>query len=107
MHLRCSVHNTPRKWKSWLPPAKFWYNTSFHTSLGCTPFKALYGYDPNVAASPLLPHADDQSFQEMMAERVAHNELLKQHLQMAQNKIKIRLTSIELIMSSRWEIRFY
>jgi hypothetical protein len=56
--------------------------------MGCTPFKFLYGYDPNVVAAPLLPHAHDQGIQDMMAERAAHTVLLKQHLQVAQNRIK-------------------
>lgn len=33
---------------SWLTQAEFWYNTTYHSSLGCTPYKALYGYDPNM-----------------------------------------------------------
>ena len=41
MYLRCAVHDTPKKWRSWLPLAELWYNCSYHTSLGCTPFKAL------------------------------------------------------------------
>jgi hypothetical protein len=77
MFLRCSVHNNPRKWKSWLPLAEFWYNTSFHTSLGCTPFKALYGYDPHMATTPMLPQTKNISVQEMIVERNAHTELLK------------------------------
>lgn len=40
MYLRCDVHAQPKKWKSWLPVAEFWYNTSYHTTLGCSPFKA-------------------------------------------------------------------
>jgi hypothetical protein len=54
MFLRCCIHETPRKWKAWLPLAEFWYNSSFHSSLGCTPFKVLYGYDPPIAAAPML-----------------------------------------------------
>ena len=48
MYLRCAVHNTPTLWKQWLPLAELWYNSSFHTSLGCSPFKALYGHEPNL-----------------------------------------------------------
>jgi hypothetical protein len=55
MFLRCCVHDTPKKWKSWLPLAEFRYNISFHSSLGCTPFKALYGYVKVHLAPPLPP----------------------------------------------------
>ena len=48
MYLRCVVHDSPSKWKSWLSLVELWYNTSFHSSLGCSPFKALYGYEPNL-----------------------------------------------------------
>lgn len=47
MFLRCAVQDSPKNWKSWLPLAQLCYNSSFHCSLGCPPFKALYGYDPN------------------------------------------------------------
>jgi hypothetical protein len=52
MYLRCAVQATPHKWKSWLAMAEFWYNTSYHSSLGCSPFKALYGYEAFVLAEP-------------------------------------------------------
>lgn len=38
MYLRCVIHSNPQKWKSWLSLAELWYNTSFHSSLGCSPF---------------------------------------------------------------------
>jgi hypothetical protein len=38
--LRCFVHACPKKWKDWLPAVEFWYNTSFHSSLGRSPFEA-------------------------------------------------------------------
>ncbi|WVZ94909.1 hypothetical protein U9M48_040738 [Paspalum notatum var. saurae] len=38
-------------WKNWLPIAELWYS-SHHSSLGCSPFKALYGYDPTIGAIP-------------------------------------------------------
>ncbi|WVZ71682.1 LOW QUALITY PROTEIN: hypothetical protein U9M48_020237 [Paspalum notatum var. saurae] len=47
MYLRCSISASPRDWKAWLPLAELWYNSAHHASLGCSPFKALYGYEPN------------------------------------------------------------
>jgi Integrase zinc binding domain/Integrase core domain len=43
-YLRCMVFNCPKKWHSWLPLAKWWYNTNFHIDIQTTPFKALCGY---------------------------------------------------------------
>jgi transposase InsO family protein len=43
-YLRCSVHSCPKQWSKWLSMAEFWYNTSYHTALGRTPFEVLYGY---------------------------------------------------------------
>ena len=53
MYLRCAVQDSPKQWKGWLSLAELWYNSSFHTDLGCTPFKALYAYDPNLSLAPV------------------------------------------------------
>jgi hypothetical protein len=70
--------------------AEFWYNSSYHSSLGCTPFKALYGYDPQVIAAPMVPPTDNKSVQEMLSDRQFHTEFLKQHLMKAQHRIKMQ-----------------
>ncbi|GJS31472.1 ty3-gypsy retrotransposon protein [Tanacetum coccineum] len=46
LYLRCFVFYNPRAWVAFLLWAKFWYNSAFHTSIGMTPFKVLYGRDP-------------------------------------------------------------
>lgn len=45
-YLRASAHNNPRSWVVLLPWAELWYNTSYHHSLGMSPFQALYGRPP-------------------------------------------------------------
>jgi hypothetical protein len=87
MFLRCMAHDNPKKWCRWLPLAEFWYNSTFHSSLNCSPFKALYGHDPNLSALPAL---DEQSpIAGMVAHRSTQIELLKQHLTAAQNIMKV------------------
>ena len=44
--LRCFVNAYLSKWSLWLSSAEFWYNTSVHSSIGRSPFEALYGYAP-------------------------------------------------------------
>jgi hypothetical protein len=86
MFLRCMVQENCKDWKRWLPLAEFWYNSTFHTSLGCSPFKALYGHDPNLGA---LPAVDDQSpVAGVLTDRAAQLEMLKQNLAAAQNRMK-------------------
>ncbi|KAF2295858.1 hypothetical protein GH714_034617 [Hevea brasiliensis] len=49
-YLRCFTSQQPRKWSNFLSWAEYWYNTSFHISIGMTPFFTLYGRDP-----PMIP----------------------------------------------------
>jgi hypothetical protein len=87
-YLRCAAHECPKQWRKWLPMAELWYNSSFHTSLGCSPFKALYGIEPNFGAMPNLGTMSDDVLGDMPMERQAYLDLLRDHLLRAQVRIK-------------------
>jgi hypothetical protein len=89
MYLRCAVHNSPKQWKSWLSQAEFWYNSSYHSSLGCSPFKALYGHEPNLGTHPMLSTSTNSSVAEAITEIQEQDVVLKEHLARAQNKMKL------------------
>lgn len=88
MYLRCSVQDSPNTWKSWLPLAKLWYNTTYHSSIGCSPFKALYGYDPHLGTGIVIPSATPISVTDVIEHRELHLQLLKKKLEQAQNRMK-------------------
>ncbi|PKI34301.1 hypothetical protein CRG98_045299 [Punica granatum] len=50
MYLRCFLADSPHRSVQMLPWAKYWYNTSFQTSAGMTPFQVLYGREPPTVA---------------------------------------------------------
>jgi hypothetical protein len=90
MYLRCAVHAQPTKWKTWLSLAEFWYNTSYHTSLACSPFKVLYGYDPPFAAAPSVPSDTAVDVAQVLVERAQFTAMLREQLAAAQNRMKLR-----------------
>ena len=85
MNLRCAVHDSPSKWRRWLPMAEFWYNSTFHSSLQCTPFKALYGKEANLGAmatwAEATPAGDDLAWAE-------HADAIRAQLARAQHRFK-------------------
>lgn len=89
MYLRCDVHDSPKTWKAWLALAELWYNSSLHTSLDCSPFKALYGYEPNLGAVPSIQQETSPQVPDIIEHRELHLQSLKQHLARAQNRMKL------------------
>lgn len=90
LYLRCAVHNSPKKWKSWLAMAEFWYNSDFHSSLGCPPFKALYGIEPNFGALPNVTVQSTTEANVMAQDRQSYTDMLKTQLARAQNRMKLQ-----------------
>jgi len=89
MYLRCVVQDAPTTWKTWLSLAELWYNSSYHTALGCSPFKALYGYEPNIGIVPSVPTETTPEVADVIENRELHLQALKENLARAQNRMKL------------------
>jgi len=68
--------------------AEFWYNTSFHTAIGCSPFKALYKIEPNFGAMLNLVVSQYSPVSDTALEYQAQTELLGAQLARAQQRMK-------------------
>lgn len=80
--------DAPHKWVAMLPWAEYWYNTSYHTSAGMTPFKELYGRDPPNVACYIMGSSSNDLVEAYLVDRDEIISLLKQNLIKAQNRMK-------------------
>ncbi|KAM0053973.1 putative nucleotidyltransferase, Ribonuclease H [Helianthus debilis subsp. tardiflorus] len=87
-YLRCMVMHDPTAWVKWLPLAEWWYNTTWHSAIKMTPFKALYGIDPPIQL-PYIPGSTTvESLEEWLNDREVMLANLKQSLERARNRMK-------------------
>lgn len=88
-YLRCFISSCPTKWSKWLSLAEFWYNTTYHTAIKTSPFKALYGHAPRYLGitDTSIPVVKD--LHEWLQERQVMTALLRQHLHRANNRMKV------------------
>jgi hypothetical protein len=91
MFLRCSVQATPKQWTKWFSLTELWYNTSFHSSLNYSPFKALYAVDPHPGLFPSLHLGEHPDVANVLRERQFYTELLKENLAKAQNRMNLQV----------------
>lgn len=85
---RCTVHSCPTKWSKWLPVAEFWYNTSYHSALGKTPFEVLYGQTPRQLGIENLKLTKVPDLEKWMQNRELLSKLIQQQLLRAQQRMK-------------------
>uniref|UniRef100_A0A8R7VAA2 Integrase catalytic domain-containing protein n=1 Tax=Triticum urartu TaxID=4572 RepID=A0A8R7VAA2_TRIUA len=88
MYLRCAVHDTPRQWRKWLPSAEFWYDSSYHASLRCSPFKALYGVEANMGSMGAWQHTPPIMRDGEEWDWAMHTDNLRAQLERAQKRFK-------------------
>ncbi|XP_058746276.1 uncharacterized protein LOC131619165 [Vicia villosa] len=79
-YLRYLAGDHPRSWHKFLHLAEYWYNTTFHSAIQMTPFRALYGRDP----PHLLDYFSDSVSEKPLEVALQQQEILqelKMHLQ--------------------------
>ncbi|MCO5547973.1 hypothetical protein L7F22_001428 [Adiantum nelumboides] len=83
--LRAYCSREPRKWIQFLPLVEFSYNSSFHTCIGMSPFKALYGQE---CVSPLNfsdPTIRVEATKKMLEEMGEQTKAIRQDIQAAKD----------------------
>lgn len=88
LYLRCFVGQVPHKWSKLLDWAEYWYNSSFHCSIGMTPFKVVYGREPPILLKYDTTTNSPPSLQTLLAEHDATLQLLQESLNRAQQVMK-------------------
>lgn len=81
------VMERPHTWVKWVSLAEWWYNTTFHTSMGKSPFEALYRYSPLLYIPYTNKDAALSNVDDFMQDKEMTVKLLKQSLLKAQSRM--------------------
>lgn len=82
------THACPKRWSFWIPLAQFCYNSSHHSTIGMSPFKALYGHEPQHWGITADTKSTVPSLQAWLEERQVAQDLIQQHLHRARQCMK-------------------
>lgn len=87
-YLCCFCGERPKEWNNWLHWVEYWYNTTFHNSIGMTPFQALYGRVPPLLIMYGQGSTTNSTVDQLLQERDRMLGVLKENLRTTQDKIK-------------------
>lgn len=87
-YLRCFVAEQPKTWSYWVSWAEYWYNTTYHESIGKTPFEVVYGRQPPKLIRFLSNETKVAAVALELQERDEALSQLKAHLLRAQQQMK-------------------
>jgi hypothetical protein len=100
--LHCFTHSCPCQWHRWLSLAEYCYNTFFHSALGKSPFEVLYGCPPRHMGLDVEPVAHVLDLQSWLSRRAHMQELIRQHLLRAQDRMKRQADKATLNVCFQW-----
>ena len=81
--LRAYFNREPKKWIQYLPLVEFAYNSSYHQSIGMSPFKALYGQDCLAPKNFSDPTIRVEASRQMVEEMEAQTKAIRKDIQAA------------------------
>ncbi|MCH79343.1 hypothetical protein A2U01_0000091, partial [Trifolium medium] len=87
-YLRCFASEQPKTWSYWIPWAEFWYNSTYHISIGKSPFEVVYGRQPPTILKFLSNETKVAAVALELSERDEALAQLKLHLLKAQQQMK-------------------
>lgn len=88
-YLRAFVHYKPSLWVRFLPWAEFHYNTSVHSTSGCSPFQVVYGKPPRSIPEYLVGTSSVAACDSLLLSRTEVLDLLKKNSLKAQRTMKV------------------
>lgn len=83
-YLRCFCFEQPKSWSQWLHWAEYWYNISYQTAAGMTPFEAVYGRKPPTLIKFLPGETEVAAVSQALVDRDELLRQLKYNLERAQ-----------------------
>jgi hypothetical protein len=86
--LRMYCLEQPSKWYEYLPLVEFAYNNTFHSSIGMTPFSALYGQEVVSPATWFDPVGRVEISQKMLESMEEQTKRVRENLRVAQSRQK-------------------
>jgi hypothetical protein len=84
------VAGQQKAWARWLHLGEYCYNTTQHMSIGMSPFRALYNYDPLSFVEIAFGDSKAPMVQDWIQQSQDILRELKDHLQRAQNQQKVQ-----------------
>lgn len=84
------MEDSHEKWVQWLPWGEWCFNTAYHTSLKYTPFEVVYGFPSPHTVPHEIGSTKVASVEQCMIERDGLLSMLRNNLQLAQNRMKMQ-----------------